>query len=758
MFGSKKISRKIFLIPVILVLWIVLIPMMPSAVYPQKKNTPVDEPYVLPRLEESIRLDGWSDEAAWDAIKPLPVKMYQPTWGAEASERTEIRVAYNDNYVYVSGRLFYSQPGKIRATSRKRDNASSTNDMFLITLDTFNDNESGLMFFTTPAGTRSDVALANDMEGEQDDFFRPSWNTFWKTASVTDEHGWFVEMRIPFSSLRFQDQNGQVEMGLIVRRWIAHKQEAILYPAISNQWGYWGQFKPSQAKTVVLKDVENRRPFRITPYLLGGLGQNHTLNEDETAYMRNDNLVYDAGLDLKYGLTNNLTLDLTLNTDFAQVEADNQQVNLTRFSLFFPEKRRFFLERASIFDFGANPTNRLFYSRRIGLYEGQPVRILGGARLVGRVGNWDVGALNMQTERTDLDDAGALPSENFGVLRLRRRIFNPYSYIGAMTTSRVGMDGTYNLAYGFDGRIRVTGDEYLRFNGAHTIENDQPAGLDAVRLHAGWARRTTNGFGYDAFVTHSGTHYEPDLGFELREDYTRLGSRVFHGRLGDPESPLLRRTAAMEGEIFLRNDDGRIESIRILPSWQYYFKSEASVTLSSLIRYENLRESFLLSDALQVPAGHYRFYQLEFSYDMSDSRLFDMDIGLRSGTFYDGQIVSLTAEPIWSISTGLKVRGYYEFNHIRFPKRGKKLNTHVGRLGVRAMPSTKFTASTFFQYNSAADLASVNARLRYTPHQGNDFYLVYNEGLNTNRHEQMPIQPFTLSRSIIVKYSYTFNP
>lgn len=754
--------RKILPVTTALMLWVILFLLIGSAVYAQERSSPgqegTNQPYILPRLEGSIQLDGWSDEAAWDAISPLPVKMYQPTWGAEPSERTEIRIAYNDDYLYVSGRLFYSQPDKIRATTRKRDNASSTNDMFLIALDTFNDNESGLMFFTTPAGTRSDVALANDMEGTEDDFFRASWNTFWKTASVRDERGWFVEMRIPFSSLRFQAQNGRVEMGLIVWRWIAHKQEAILYPAISNQWGYWGQFKPSQAKTVVLKRVENRRPLRLTPYLLGGLGQNHALSEDETAYIRDDEPVYDAGLDLKYGLTNNLTLDLTLNTDFAQVEADNEQVNLSRFSLFFPEKRRFFLERASIFDFGTSSTNRLFYSRRIGLYEDQPVRILGGARLVGRVGGWDIGAMDMQTERTALDDdGGILPSENFGVLRLRRRVFNSYSYVGAMTTSRIRADGTYNLAYGFDGRIRVMGDEYLRFNAAQTLQNDQPAGINTMRIHAGWARRTTNGFGYDTFFTRSGAYYEPGVGFELRDDYTKFGTRIFHGRVANPGSSLQRRTASVEGEVFLRNEDGTAESIRIEPSWLYYFKSEATVTLRSLIHYEDLQDSFFLSDAVRVSAGRYRFYQLDISYDMADSRLFDIDIGVRGGTFYDGEIASFTAEPIWSISTGLKIRGYYEINHIRFPGRSEHLNTHVGRLHLQAMPSTKLTVSTFVQYNSTADLVSVNARLRYTPHQGNDLYLVFNEGINTNRHAPTPVQPLTTSRSIVIKYSYTFN-
>lgn len=714
-------------------------------------------PYVLPRLDGPVQMDGWSDEAAWEAIPPLPAKMYMPTWGAEPSERTEIRVAYDDEFVYVSGRLFYSEPDKIRSSTRKRDNASSVNDMFLIMLDTFDDNENGLMFFTTPAETRSDVALANDMEGEQSTFFKTSWNTFWETASAQDERGWFVEMRIPLSSLRFQEKGGRVKMGLIVWRWIAHKQEAILYPAVPNQWGWWGQFKPSQARTVVLEDVEGRRPLYVTPYLLGGHGQDYALNDEETAYVRHDEPTYDVGLDVKYGLTNNLTLDLTVNTDFAQVEADNEQVNLTRFSLFFPEKRRFFLERSGIFDFGVSPTSRLFYSRRIGLHEGRPNRILGGARLVGRAGGWDIGVLDMQTARTDLGAAGTLPSENFGVVRLRRRVFNPYSYVGAMTTSRIGIDGAYNVAYGLDGRIRVTGDEYLRFNWAQTFEDRRPGDLEAVRVHAGWARRTTNGSGYDAFFTRSGEQYEPDVGFELRDDYTQLGGRLSHGRLADPESALQRRTAAVEGEVFLRNEDHTAESVRIVPSWEYYFKSEATLTVGALIRYEDLRERFLLSDTTPVPPGSYTFYQLDTNYDMSDSQLFDTDVHVQAGTFYDGYIASVSATPKWSYSTGLKLSGFYEFNRIRFPSREERLDTHVGRLRLRAMPTTQLTISTFAQYNSATDRVSVNARLRYTPRQGNDLYLVYNEGVNTNRHRHNPVLPVTSSRTIIAKYTYTFD-
>lgn len=731
-----------------------------SAVSAQKskisQNKKHDQAYIVTRIEAPIELDGWSNEAIWKSIEPLPMMMYLPTWGEKPSSPTEVRIAYDDEYIYVSGRLFYEDAKHIQATTRKRDNASTVNDMFLINFDNFNNNETALSFLTTPAGTRSDVAFINDNNGLVDGFFKTSWNTFWETVSQRDERGWFVEMRIPFSSLRFEPQNERVEMGVIIWRWIAHKKEAQLYPRISNQWGWWGQFKPSQSKTIVFKNIENDPPLYITPYVLGSYSRFHELNSDKTAYVRRDDPSFDAGLDIKYGLSNNFTLDVTVNTDFAQVEADNQQINLTRFSLFFPEKRRFFLERAGLFDFGASARHRLFYSRRIGLYEGQPIRIWGGVRLTGRKGAWDIGILDMQTAKTDLENGTTLPSENFGVIRLRRSIFNPYSYVGGMMTSRIGADGTYNIAYGLDGEIRVLGDEYLQFNWAQTFENNQPKDFDSGRAHLSWTRRIANGFGYTASFTRSGKYYEPGVGFELRDNYTLLEGQVFLGLLAENDSPVLRRTAALAGEVFFRNGDGSVETVLVAPSWEYLFKNEQIIRFQGIVRYEDLREDFSLSENTLIPKGDYTFYQIEATYDLPDSWLFDTDITLSGGTFFDGNIASMSIAPIWSISTGLKLDGFYQFNRIRFPNRDKALNTHLGRLRVLLMPSTALTFSTFLQYNSAVDLFSVNARFRYTPSQGNDLYLVFNQSLNTERYNQIPELPSSNNLSVILKYNYTF--
>ena len=211
-------------------------------------------------------------------------------------------------------------------------------------------------------------------------------------------------------------------MGITLQRKVARKTERLVYPPVPSI-ANWAFLKPSLAQKIVLEGIHPQKPLYITPYGLSGLGQTFDLNEAGTSYPLENDAKGELGVDLKYGLTNNLTLDLSLNTDFAQVEADDQQVNLTRFSLFFPEKRQFFQERAGVFDFRTGGLSRLFHSRRIGLNDdGEPVRLLGGARLVGRAGRWDVGLLDMQTA-----DSEALPSENFGVLRVRRQVFNAYS-------------------------------------------------------------------------------------------------------------------------------------------------------------------------------------------------------------------------------------------------------------------------------------------------------------------------------------------
>ena len=707
----------------------------------------------IQRITGPITLDGWNHENAWQTIDPLPVIQQEPNYGAEPSERTEIRIAYDDDYLYVSANCYDNEPAKIQHPSLKRDELSLTNDWFGIILDTFNDKENALAFFTTPSGLRLDMTVFDDAQG---DFpLNQSWNTFWDVATQKNDSGWFVEMRIPLSSLRFQEENGQVRMGLITWRWIARKYEVVLFPDIPARWGFWSKFKSSQAQEITFSGLKRRKPLYIVPYLLGGYSQNHELKSDETAYRRDDQFKRELGLDVKYGLTSNLTLDMTVNTDFAQVEADDQQINLTRFSLFFPEKRLFFQERSSNFDFIFSGNNRLFYSRRIGIHDNQFVRIYGGGRMVGRHGAWDIGLLTMQTAKID-----TLSSENFGILRLRRQVINPNTYIGGIITNRLGLDGSYNRAYGFDGIFRLWDDDYLSLRWAQTFQSDQnndPLSLNPARFRVNWERRTLKGLGYEASISGAGKHYNPGIGYEQRENYHRFDGKLLYGWVPGETSKLLRHQIFLDGFLVKSNARDRTESIQIGPEWEFILKSGFNGSLEMKYYYEDVPDSFSLSKDTDILPGPYEFYALDGYFSTPFSGLFYTEGNFSYGSFYDGKRLFIGISPIWNLSSHWNLSAYYGFNHLDFDHRRQSLSVHIARLRALFMINTKLSLSAFVQYNSARNLIVTNFRFRYNPREGNDFYLVYDEGMNTDRHRELPTLPGSMNRTLLLKYSYTFN-
>ncbi len=707
----------------------------------------------IAELHGKINLDGVSDEPAWNSATRLPMVMHIPNFGDEPTEKTEVLLLYDKKYLYIAARLYDSDPTQIHASSMKRDDFNNSSDMFGVIIDSYHDRENALSFFTQPSGLRTDFTVFNDAQARYP--INLSWNTFWDIATEVTDEGWFAEFRIPFSSLRFQEVNGKVLMGLIALRWIARKSESVIFPAIPHTWGWWSQFKPSQAGTIVFSGLHDTKPLYITPYLLGGLNQVQKFNRDENAYQPFDEFTREAGLDVKYSLTSNLTLDLSLNTDFAQVEADDELINLTRFSLFYPEKRMFFQERSSIFDFNTGGVNRLFYSRRIGLIQGKPVRIFGGLRMIGRVNDWDLGFLDMQTQKLD-----TLPSENFGVVRFRRQLFNPYSHAGGMITSRVGADGSYNVNYGLDAIIRVFGDDYLTLNWVQTFETNSPnnpVSLDPTFMRFNWERRSLEGFNYNVSFARSGVDYNPDLGFERRHNYTRFGDRILYGWLPDNSSLLLRHQAYLDGSVFLRNSDGTTESADIGPGWDFAFKTGALAGFILKMNYESLRRPFYLSPDAMVNTGDYTFYDATIYCASPDGGLFYSLLSLTAGSFYDGWNANLNVNARLSISSSLELSTSYSYYLVKFPGRNQKFIAHVPRVRALYMFNTDFSATTFAQYNSAIDGIILNVRIRYNPREGNDLYLVYNEDFNTNRSDFNPVLPFSNSRAVLVKYTYTFS-
>ncbi len=732
-----------------------------ASLLPAQKETPIP----LQRLSGPIVLDGLSDEPAWAAVAPFPMTMFQPTYQGTPTERSEIRVAYDDDYLYLAGRLYDSDPTGIRATSFKRDLLGWADDWFGITLDTFNDNENALAFSTTPAGIRLDLTVFNDAAGDNYNWLNASWNTFWDVAVTQNGDGWFAELRIPFSSLRFQDEEGQVVMGLSTWRSIARKNEFVTFPDVPPDWGIPGLFKPSQMQKVLLKGIKPSKPVYITPYGLGGVSQIPVLDASETAYDLEGTPTGEVGLDVKYSLTSNLTLDLTVNTDFAQVEADDEQVNLTRFSLFFPEKRLFFQERASIFDFNWGLTDRLFYSRRIGLHEEQVVPIYGGARLVGRLGEWDVGMLSMQTKETVFDKgeepATITPSENFGVLRLRRQVINPYSYAGVLLTNRMDTDGGYNRAYGLDGIFRLFGDDYFTVNWAQTFDSEQASPdpvLDQAMLRLNWERRKQDGVGYDITFMRMGPDFDPGMGFNTRDNYTRLSGRLSYGWLPGETSRIYRHRITPVVIPFINNTTGKLESNLSGLIWNMETKAGSSLQVWPRSTYDALVDTFFVSDDEQtyVPPGNYRYFETVVTHNTIPGNRLRGTFMLTVGRYYDGWRQSVAVLPSWTISRYLNLSGYVEYNQVGFPARSQRFDALITRLRLQLTLNTAFSLVSFIQTNNAADAVIANVRLRYNPREGTDLYLVYNEGLNTDRRRESPTLPFTDNRTVLLKYSTTF--
>ncbi|HBC79093.1 MAG TPA: hypothetical protein DEO60_13210 [Bacteroidales bacterium] len=729
------------------------------------------EPIIIDKLSSSINFDGMPDEEAWTDISPVKLVMYSPVFGKDPAEASDVRISYDDKYLYVGARLFYNNPGMIQSASLKRDYQGAGGDWFGIFLDTYNDKENSMVFGTSPDGYRFDANVQKDAVVFMPDQMpmNISWNTFWDVLTRIDLNGWSIELRIPLSSLRFQEKDGDVRMGLTVYRWIPSINEGDIFPAIPPNWGPTSIMKPSQAQEIVFKGIKPDKPLYIAPYLLTGFESSFELSSQGTDYPKHNKPELEAGLDVKYGISKTLIMDVTLNTDFAQVEADDQQINLTRYSLYFPEKRMFFLERASVFDFSLGGNSNLFYSRRIGLSdddeEPEPVRIYGGARITGRIRNWDVGFLDMHTAPLLKETAGGgsislVPSENFGVARFRRQVFNENSYIGTMATNRFGADGSYNIAYGLDGIFRVFGDDYLDVRLSQTFENGikNNSLQDPTFIMANWERRSTKGLSYGLGYTRSGQHFNPGIGFEMMDDYSVLRSNVGYGWVSGESSKLYSHSLETRSMYRTYVEDGSFMSFTNFSGWEFQTKSQWQGNINLVYSSDNLKDSLEISpDELYIEPGKYNYLSLRGNISTPMSSPFYLMFMTEAGQYFDGNRLSFRLQPTWNISKHFEFGGTYNFDHVRISKRDVFMTNHI--LGIKAlyMLNTRFSVNAFIQYNTSLHGIITNLRIRYNPKEGNDLYLVFNEDRNTDLYRELPNLPIYSSRAVMLKYTYTFN-
>ncbi|WP_436414002.1 DUF5916 domain-containing protein [Petrimonas sp.] len=716
------------------------------------------EPVQIQKITGHINFDGHVDEEVWQSLPHLPMVVNTPNFGSQPSEVSEVMITYDDEYFWVGARLFTKDPTTITANSMKRDEMNLNSDVFGVLLDTYNDNENAYSFSTMPTGARTDVAISDDASLRG---VNPDWNTFWDVKTSRDDKGWYVEMRIPFTSLRFQPEDNITTMGVIVNRYISYLNEMVTYPAIDPRYGQTAHLKPSLATEIQLEIPRTKRPVYISPYIIGGYERNRRLNAEKTEYVNDNNTPLNAGIDIKYSVTSNLTLDLTVNPDFAQVEADNQQVNMTRYSLFFPEKRAFFQEGSNIFDFNLLGFTRLFHSRNIGLRDGQPVTILGGARLYGSAGKWDLGVLNMQTEKTSLTSG-----ENFGVIRARREVINPYSYVGGMVTSRVGTDGHRNFAYGLDGNIRVVGDDYVFFRLSQTFDNKITDKLklenknpDDIFAYIGWQRRRQDGFYYMTSLKYTGQHFTPGVGYVQKQGLYGIYANIGYGFMPGEKSKIFLHGPTFIYDIEKRVVDGGMDWHVINPGWQLQTNSGLRATAD--IRYEEQGAHWDFPIwSIIIPKGDYKYITFNTTLSNSPAKKLSYQLRTTVGQFYDGETYQLQFTPRWNVSSKLQIGAMYSFNALRFPKRptNDKLDIHMTNINALYMFDTKLSVSAFVQYvNTSKELIS-NLRFRYNPSEGNDLYIVFNDSRRVGSSAGItPTPPSFYNNTVMLKYTHTFT-
>jgi len=711
------------------------------------------------RIQSPLQIDGRLDEPFYAETPPIDELVQAvPTAGGVPSERTEVWIAYDDSNVYVTARVWDSmgEAGWIANEMRRDSNQLRANDSFGVYFDTYHDRRNSVGFFMNPIGGFADVQITNEGTPNFD------WNPVWDLSTGRFEGGWTVEMAIPFKSLRYRPGVEQV-WGVQFRRSVLRDNEWSYLTALPIQvvgGGANGVFRVSMyADLIGIEAPPLGRNIEIKPFVTS------RLNTDLSANPRVENQVTgDAGLDVKYALTQNLTLDLTFNTDFAQVEVDEQQVNLTRFNLFFPEKREFFLEGRGVYDFGiggmgpggggggAAPT--LFYSRRIGIQGGTPVQVLGGGRLTGKVGAFDVGLLSIQTAE---DEAISAASTNFTVLRLRRDLFSGGN-LGVLYQRRsesIAVPGESNEAWGVDGFYRFTDEAnvvgyYARSRTPDLEGNDQS--------YRGRFSYDGDLIGGNADYLVVGNDFNPEVGFVRRRAFRQssIAARIsprpasigwlrqvtFGGNFGYVASDL-------SGLVESRDRGGRV---------QFDLNNGDGFTASASTDYEFLARNERISGAL-FTAGRYEWTSYQMSYRFGPQRPWQGNLNLRWGGFYTGDRLSVgVGNGRIEVTPQLSLEPSLEFNWLDLPQQTEsgQFDQHVGRMRVTYTMTPRAYLSGLVQYNSGSQSVSGNFRLRWEWAPGSELFIVYTEDRNTGEIGERWSE--LSNRGLAIKVTRLFRP
>ena len=723
------------------------------------------------RLEAPLDMDGALDETVYTTVTPVDGFIQQlPDEGAPTTEQTETWVFFDAQNIYVSARLWDAAPeSEWIANEMQRDSFQLIyNETFSVSLDTFYDRRNGYAFQVNPIGGIFDFQLTDEGNPNID------WNPIWNARTGRFDGGWSVEMQIPFKSLRYRPGSAQM-WGIQLGRRIYHKNEETYLTPVPVSGGP-GLFRISAAGTLTGIEVPaGNRTFEIKPYAIGSSATDLTADPQ----VRNDG-DGDFGFDVKYGVTQNLTADFTYNTDFAQVEVDEQQVNLTRFSLFFPEKREFFLEGRGTFDFGRGavfgglgapggggrpgsggfgggdaPT--IFFSRRIGLESGNTVPILGGGRLTGKVGDFSVGALNIQTDDVQINnisDSG-IGGTNFTVLRVKRDILRRSSIGGIFTSRSVSVKGDEsNQAFGVDGAFSFY--DNVNFSGYYArTQTPTPDGALDGNNDSYQSKFVYNGDLYAVGVDHLlvGEHFNPEVGFLRRTDFRRTFAQ---GQFSPRPSLALVRQFKFGGSLdYIETVAGLVESRIARGSFETEFENSDRFVADVQRSYEFLFDPFEITDDVAIPVGGYDFQDYFVSYAMGAQRRMAGTLSLQRGEFFGGTIttVGYTRGRV-AITPQLSFEPSVSVNRVELPQ-----GNFTAKLATTRVTYT-FTPRMFFggllQYNSTRNTLSTNLRLRWEYQPGSELFVVYNDQRDTELTTPRGF-PMLENRAFVVKFTRLFR-
>ena len=691
-------------------------------------SAPVDRPARTGAAHSVARgptIDGRLDEAAWKEATPLSGFLQrEPALGASATERTEVRILSDGEALYVGAWLYDRDPIGIVPGEKVRDGQLQNSDYFAIILDTYHDLQNGFVFATTPAGIEYDGQVIREGEGggvQQSGQtsvqagamggFNVNWDGSWTVATSKDSLGWYAEFRIPFSTLRYGSGDKQ-RWGLNLARVIRRKNEESYWAPIPRQFNL---YRLSLAGTLTDLDVPARRVATMTPYVIGSTKRDYVTQPEAITHK-------DFGADVKLGLTPSLTLDLTYNTDFAQVEVDDQRVNLTRFPLFFPEKRPFFLENAGIFSAGTPQAVELFFSRRIGIDSvGNPLRIAGGGRLSGRLGGTTVGLLEILTDSPTPGGQG----QSYTVARAIREI-SRRSRIGLMGIQRAsrGDGADYSRTYAIDGRVGLGDALTLDWWGAKT-ETPKRSGDDG-----GYSARIgylTNDWNNSARIVRVGSNFNPEIGFLNRLGGYRYVEATLMRLVRKPEWHWLRDWnphMSFKGYYGL---DGYYQSGQIhLDVTEVEFANGGKFGPELNVYHEGLQKPFSIANGVTLPVGSYDFTGPGVDYTSNPSLPLSVVLRGDFGPFYNGTRTGGSATLTFRRGASLSSSLLLDYNDVHLAE-GNFIRSLVGmRLAYFITP--RIFVQTLTQFNNQQRIWSANARFGWLSTAGTGLYVVFNDG------------------------------